>query len=75
MKDGLEGGSGSSHGGRQVLIAAGPVSARVHAFSRSVVSRPTTKPPERFNGPTGIIPRDAIGKLPSGGQGAQNACS
>ena len=26
------------------------------------------------NGPTGIIPRNASGKLPSGGQGAENAC-
>jgi hypothetical protein len=27
-----------------------------------------------LNGPTGIIPRNASGKLPSGGQGAENAC-
>ena len=27
-----------------------------------------------LNGPTGIIPRNASGKLPSGGQGADNAC-
>ena len=27
-----------------------------------------------LNGPTGLIPLNASGKLPTGGQGAENAC-
>ncbi len=70
-----------------VLIAAGPVSAHVHAFTPlgclttdnqnsgaivGFVQAADAAAP--LNGPTGIIPQNASGKLPSGGQGAENAC-
>jgi hypothetical protein len=70
-----------------LFVMVSPASAHVHAFtplgclttdnanSGAVVGfQQASDQAEPLNGPTGIIPRNASGKLPSGGQGAENAC-
>jgi hypothetical protein len=70
-----------------VVAMASPASAHVHGFTPlgclttdnanagAVVGfEQAADAAAPMNGPTGIIPRNASGKLPSGGQGAENAC-
>jgi hypothetical protein len=73
--------------GAGVLGAAGTASAHVHGFTPLLcltVDSPSSGAFVGFEqaadaaaplqGPTGIIPQNASGSLPSGGQGAANAC-
>lgn len=70
-----------------LFVAASPASAHVHAFTplgclttdsassgAAVGFVQASDQAAPLDGPTGIIPRNASGKLPSGGQGADNAC-
>ena len=72
---------------RIIVIGAGPADAHVHGFTP--LGCLTTDSPNAgaivgfeqandnaapLNGPTGLIPLNASGKRPTGGQGAENAC-
>jgi hypothetical protein len=69
------------------LLTGGAADAHVHGFTplgclttdnansgATVGFAQASNAAAPLNGPTPIIPRNASGKLPSGGEGAENAC-